>query len=515
VTLSISVKRLALKFLSNSVVCFALLLAAASFSCQAQSRQAVIVYAAEMPLVIEHSGGDYAELATVLNTERGKPLPVFFLFGGDSLGPSTLSSFDRGVHVIDVLNRLEPDAMAVAKREFSFYEDELSQRSYEASFPVLASNIYDPVTKGNLDGLESAVLLKKNQVSIGVIAVLSPTAVEQYPLKRITITDPRPAIVQHAAALRQAGAELVVLMYSADFDFIEPLLESSVIDLALRKNELSHLSNKSEQKLHPHHIYLKEEDQIVRVDLAWDRQKPASLVVKPELISLTAQKSDPQIQSLVQKHSGRLEQLLSEPIGQTSVELDTRRDQIRGFENVFANYIADTLREHTGAQIGLMNGGNIRGETVYQAGTVLTRRTIALELPYRDSAVLLKLTGAQLLQALENGFSQYEMRRGRFPQVSGMTVVFDSNKAPGQRVVSVKVNGKELQADQSYSLATVEYLAGGGDGYTVLTQATRLNYAGQMSKTLNDLVVDRIKKQHSLNGIIEQRLVNLAQSAED
>lgn len=504
----------ALTLLSN-VLIFGLIVAGVSLPSHAQNQQAVLVYASDMPLVTEHKAGDYAELATVLKTQRSKSLPVFFLFGGDSLGPSTLSSFDRGVHVIDVLNRLEPDAMAVSKREFSFYEDELSQRSYEASFPVLASNLYDPVTQGNLDGLESAVLLKKNQLSIGVIAVLSPAAAEQYPLKRVTITDPKPAVIYHAAALRRAGAELIVLMYSADFDFIDPLLESSVIDLALRKNQLSHLTNKPVQQQHPHHIYLKEDDKVVRLHMSWQKHHSESLVVKPELIALTAQKSDPQIQAVAQKHSARLEQLLSEHIGHAAVELDTRRDQIRGFENVFANYIADTLREHTGADIGLMNGGNIRGDTLYQVGTSLTRRTIALELPYRDSAVLLQLTGAQLLQALENGFSQYEMRRGRFPQVSGLDVVFDSRKAPGQRVVSVKVNGRPLRADKSYKLATVEYLAGGGDGYTVLTQATRLKYASQMSKTLNDLVVDRIKRQGTLNGKIEQRLVNLAQSAED
>jgi len=176
-------------------------------------RKARIVFTSEMPRIAETEQGDYAELATLLKQYRREPQPLFFLFGGDSLGPSTLSSFDRGAHIIDLLNLLEPDAMGVAKREFSFYEDELSQRSYEASFPLVASNLFDPITGANLDGLESSVLVQQGQVKIGVIAVLSPAAQQQYPLKRVMIFDPQTAVREQSALLRRAGAELVVLLY--------------------------------------------------------------------------------------------------------------------------------------------------------------------------------------------------------------------------------------------------------------------------------------------------------------
>ena len=85
----------------------------------AAERQARLIFTAELPRILETEQGDYAELATIVKTQRQQPIPTFFLFGGDSLGPSTLASFDRGSHIIDILNLLEPDAMGVAKRELS------------------------------------------------------------------------------------------------------------------------------------------------------------------------------------------------------------------------------------------------------------------------------------------------------------------------------------------------------------------------------------------------------------
>jgi 2',3'-cyclic-nucleotide 2'-phosphodiesterase (5'-nucleotidase family) len=504
-----------LSYLSLPVTCLLLgtcLLSLLTGHAVAAERQARLIFTAELPRILETEQGDYAELASIVKTQRKQPIPTFFLFGGDSLGPSTLASFDRGSHIIDILNLLEPDAMGVAKREFSFFEDELSLRSYEASFPVVASNLFDPITGGNLDGLESSVIVQQGDVRLGVIAVFSPAAAEQYPLNRVMITSPEEAVREQSVLLRQAGAELIVLLYSANFDFVDGLIQQRVVDVALRKNELFRLTKTELPKTLPANINLSAPGEVAVVDLHWTAGAPETLQLKPTFQQLKAQQADPAVLKVVKSHSARLEQLLGETIGTTTVELDTNRRLVRSQENALANLVVDAMVWHTGADIALVNAGNIRGEKHYPAGTTLTRRDIAMELPYRNQVVLVQVTGKQLLAALENSLSEFELLRGRFAHLSGMQMQFDPSQPVGKRVISVLINGQPLVPKQQYKLATFDYLAEGGDGYKALVELPQLNYSNQMNKLIAEVVVDYIKMQKNIAPVLQQRLVNTARS---
>ena len=62
-------------------------------------------------------------------------------------------------------------------------------------------------------------------------------------------------------------------------------------------------------------------------------------------------------------------------IGKAGVDLDTRSASVRSQETVMGNLIVDAMRLSTGAQIGVANGGSIRGNRVYPAGQVITAET--------------------------------------------------------------------------------------------------------------------------------------------
>ena len=99
--------------------------------------------------------------------------------------------------------------------------------------------------------------------------------------------------------------------------------------------------------------------------------------------------------------------------------------------------VTDAIRAVEKANAAIFNGGGIRGNTVYEPGTELTRRNILTELPFGNRTVVTEVTGRALREALENGFSQADRRAGRFPQVSGLKVFVDLKRPPGTRVVSV------------------------------------------------------------------------------
>ncbi|MEE8275532.1 MAG: 5'-nucleotidase, partial [Alphaproteobacteria bacterium] len=109
-----------------------------------------------------------------------------------------------------------------------------------------------------------------------------------------------------------------------------------------------------------------------------------------------------------------------------------------------------------------------RGDKVYEPGTTLTRKDVLSELPFGNVTVLVELFGADLRAALENGVSQIEDTAGRFPQVSGMTFVFDATKPAGDRIDEVKIGGQALDPARMYTVATNDFMLGGGDGYASL-----------------------------------------------
>jgi len=158
------------------------------------------------------------------------------------------------------------------------------------------------------------------------------------------------------------------------------------------------------------------------------------------------------------------------------------------------NLIADAIRVGVGAGIGLTNGGGNRGDRTYPAGATLTAKDILTELPFGNVTVLIELTGAQLIEALENGVSRIEDTAGRFPQVSGLTFAFDPNRTPGERVHDVKIGARPLDPARIYRIATNDFIHAGGDGYTTLAQGCPIIDAAG-AKLMTTMVMDYIAER--------------------
>jgi len=173
----------------------------------------------------------------------------------------------------------------------------------------------------------------------------------------------------------------------------------------------------------------------------------------------------------VKVYKKRLDDELGQVIGTSSTELNTRRASVRSGETAIGNLITDAMRAATGSDVAVTNGGGIRGDKQYPAGSELARKDVLTELPFGNKTVKLSLTGAQLLEALETGVSQVENAKGRFAQVSGLAFTYDAAKPAGSRVKSVSVGGAPLDKAKTYTLATNDFMARGGDGFGVFRSA--------------------------------------------
>jgi 2',3'-cyclic-nucleotide 2'-phosphodiesterase (5'-nucleotidase family) len=179
---------------------------------------------------------------------------------------------------------------------------------------------------------------------------------------------------------------------------------------------------------------------------------------------------------------------------------------VRSQEAAIGNLFADAIRAATGAELVIINGGGIRGDRVYSEGARVTRRDILDELPFGNKSVVTLVPGKNIRAALENGLSQLGRPGGRFPQVSGVRFTADTSAPPGSRVRSVTINGQELDDARIYRVGTNDFLALGGDGYTMLISETPAS-ADSGNRLVAQDVMDYVETLKVVDAAVEGRVV--------
>ena len=137
------------------------------------------------------------------------------------------------------------------------------------------------------------------------------------------------------------------------------------------------------------------------------------------------------------------------------------------------NLIADAMLARVadqGINVAIQNGGGIRASI--DVGQV-TMGDVLTVLPFQNTLSTFEVTGAVLVEALENGVSQVEEGAGRFPQVAGMTFAFDAAAPAGSRVSDVMIGGAPVDMEKAYGVVSNNYVRNGGDGYAMFKTAAK------------------------------------------
>jgi len=475
-----------------------------------ESVHVTLLYAHSTTELEESQGrGGIARLATLIQQERAARGTVLVLHGGQSLAPSVLSFYDQGAHIIDLLNGLGIDAMAALNREFHHGDDIVMSRAYEANFPIVTSNAVDRSTGKPLDGLEGAVVLNAGRYRIGVLAATPAQTQETTRSTRTEFRDPVAAITEKARELRAQGVDLIVVMTANSGNTHRAVIDSGIADIVLYQDRGRTVDVDYDGKTLTATVDA-QAAWVLALDLSLDRAEKAGTKrttwsANVRTIDTAQVPPDSAVEARAKAYRARLDGMLGMQVGQLETPIDTRREAVRGGENALANAVADTLREAMEADVALINGGTIRGDRTYAAGTLWTRRDIQTEIPFHDSAVLIDVTGRQLRDALESGYSGIEQLQGRFPHLSNARVVVDATKPAGQRVVELSVGGKPVDPAAHYRLATGSYLASGSDGYGALVGAPRL-VDDRDADFVSTILADRIARTGTFAPRLDGRL---------
>jgi len=453
--------------------------------------------------------GGLARIMTLVNKERAASEHAIFTHGGDTISPSLLSGFDKGAHMIDLFNEAELDLMVLGNHEFDFGEAVTKQRVAEARFPVLSANATDEATGTLIEGTLATWTREVGPYKVGFIGLTTPETPEISSAEGVTFKPLVETARQLSGSLRANGASLVVaLAHTGIAEDMALVNGDSGIDILLSGHDHLQITYYNGQRAFVESGSQGDNLMVVEVTMdTVDSGGRQQFVWSPQFRILSTQGVEPDatMAAKVQSYLDKLSKELDVAVGKSLVPLTSERAKVRGEETALGNLIADAIRAGVHADVAITNGGGIRGDKTYEAGVTLTRRDIQTELPFGNRTVKLQVTGAQLLEALEHGVSKVEEGAGRFPSTSGIAMTWSRNATAGERVKSVSVNGKPLDPMATYTVATNDFLAKGGDGYTVFTQSKTLVDAAA-AKYMASMVMDFIAASGEVAPKVEGRV---------
>ena len=475
--------------------------------------------------IVEEKGviGD-AKLATVIEQERAKSNQnTLVVDAGDAFQGLPISNSTKGEARAEILNQMQYDAMAVGNHEFDFGLDEAKKYKEILKFPLLSSNTY--VNGARL--FEASTIVDKDKTVEGdefvVIGVTTPeTATKTHPknVKGVTFTDPisevNKVIEEVQAKARAEGKDYkhYVVLAHLGVDTTTPVeWRGSTLAEALSKNPrlkgkrvtvIDGHSHTVESTTYGDNVTYNQTGSYLH-NVGKITYKSRQLLGNPTLIAATDAKklpANPKVEKLVKDIKQKYDaENAVEVVSNSPVELNGDRENVRVRETNLGNVVADSLYQYgqTGfshpTDIAVTNGGGLR-ETIAK-GKPITKGNVIAVLPFGNTISQIQVTGQQVLDMFEkslgsilqvdkdgkkvldeNGQPLLEPSGG-FLQVSGVKVYYDTNLPSGKRVLAIQVKNRTtgrydlLDLAKIYYLATNDFLAAGGDGYTMLGGARK------------------------------------------
>jgi 2',3'-cyclic-nucleotide 2'-phosphodiesterase (5'-nucleotidase family) len=486
--------------------------------------------------------GGAAVLATLFDQEAAAlPGQSLLLAGGDNVGASPANSGlleDRPA--IDVENAWGLDATSYGNHEFDYGVPRLLAHQARANFPFLATNIVETATGRAPSWVRPSVVFRVNGVRVGVIGAglsSTPELVSAGATAGLTFLPEAERIKAESERLRRQGVKVQVVVIhqgtangSNAVDGTAPVpwdgpilqivqdLQGTTVDavIAGHTHRVSNLMVGRilvTEGINAGATYSVLQLMVRDGDVEWTGG--ATRVARTLGVTPRAD-----VQAIVDDADAQTSVLRNQVIGSQSV--DIRRDPARANESAMANLVADAMRErYPGVDAAYTNSGGLRQDLLVappsageQPGEITWGEMFAV-LPFGNRTVIETLTGAQLTEALVNGFSAVcnpAINTGRFPALSGLKVTYTCNgTTPVITELSKAPNGPggvltPIGPTDTVRFVTNDFMFTGGDGYTVFAAGTNVQQPGD---DLLQVAIDYVTAHSPVAPVVEGRITKV------
>ncbi len=423
------------------------------------------------------------------------------------------------------------DAMTVGNHEFDDGEDALVPFLEKVEFPVVSANVAPDAESKVGDMIKPSIVVEVGGQKIGIVgAVTNDTPEIASPGPHISIKDDVENIAAEVKKLQDQGInKIIALTHVGYVRDMQAIAKIPGVDVVVGGHSHTLLSNTDEKAAGPYPTMIDNPDGYqVPVTQAGSYSKylgELKVVFNDEGVVTSASgdpvlldksiEPDEAVLARIKELGAPIEELKSQEVSETTAPIEGGRDACRARECEMGDLIADAMLDRTadqGVTIAVQNGGGIRAsidEGVITMGEVLT------VLPFQNTLATFQITGADLRSSIAAGLSEIEEGKGKFPQVAGLRYTFDKSAAPDDRLKSIETmeNGSwvPLSDEKLYTVATNNFVRGGGDGYKLFADNAQNAY--DFGPGLEQVVADYLAENRPYTPKLDGRITEVSAAA--
>ena len=515
----------------------------------AEKKDIMILFTSDVHCGYDQGFG-YAGLEQIRKHLQSQGYDVILVDNGDNFQGELIGSLTKGEIPVDLMNRMGYSVATLGNHEFDHGVDQLLKLAGKAEFSYIACNFQ---CRGE-DVFDPYVIRQVGGRKVGFVGVTTP--------ETITTSSPHyfqdlegnyiysflqdetgealyNAVQTSVDAAREEGAEYVIILghlgnaeKSHPWTYADVISHTSGIDAFLD----GHSHDKNQITMND-----KEGESVLRSGcgtrlngIGWC-EIPVEGEISTGVYSWTLKDAAPDVfeienemSAAVREAKDKLEKQLQETVGYSTVDLTINDPKavdadghpirmVRRAETNMGDLCADAFRTRMGADVAIISGGNIREN--FTAGKVKMYDVYKV-MPFQKEGCMIRVTGQQILDALEWGTHAFPDESGGFLQVSGMSYEIHSyldstctqdadgmfNGITGERrVKNVRIGGKLVDPEAYYTLASTAYVVLQNEyGHTAFDGAERLTENGPQE---HNVVIDYIRDD--LGGVIGEEYSDL------
>ncbi|MEE1144048.1 MAG: bifunctional UDP-sugar hydrolase/5'-nucleotidase [Acutalibacteraceae bacterium] len=460
-----------MKKLCKRIITFSLVL------CMALSVFTGVVYAADTDTVVILYENDvhcavegYSKLAAMKNELSETYTNVGVVSVGDFVQGGTLGAVSKGEYIVNLMNKVGYDAIALGNHEFDYQLPRLNELNAMSNTKFISCN-FQKIGEDKTY-FEPYTIVSYGNVDVAYIAITTPETINSsspaqfkndkgeliYTFNESKLYD----IVQtNINAAETAGADCVIALSHIGYDesgnladITDVIENTDGFDVVLD----AHSHSVIEEKV----IKDKSGDDVLLTSTGTKFEYIGKLTIKngafdTELVEVESYtKTDPVVDAYITEINENYAQLGNRKIGESKVEFITHDKDgnrlVRNAETNLGNFCSDALRVMTGANMSFVNGGGLRAPM--ESGDI-TFNDIFSVFPFNNQIVTAEISGQILIDFLEMAVMNYPEEDGSFPHMSGVT--FSVNKSIPTSV-KVDENGFFEKVDGAYRVYNVKVL---------------------------------------------------------
>ncbi|MBP2649708.1 MAG: 5-nucleotidase [Firmicutes bacterium] len=439
-----------------------------------------------------------AKLVEVINETINRDADgTILLSAGDMFQGSIDSNLLYGKSVVEVMNYARFTAMTLGNHEFDWGLDVLKARMAQANFPYVCANIIDRKTGKPVDFLKQYVMVDCKDVKIAIIGIATPeTAFKADPKITADYSFEDPAKIVNALVpqLKKRGADIIVVLShlgawmdqagNISGEASKLALEAKGIDAVVAGHSHQIVSGKV-NGIPVVEAYYNGRD-VGKVELVVDRHSRKVVDSGVGVISLPypGLTADAKVQEILTVAEKEIAPVKNSVLGKSVYGLS--HDMVASTETVLGQWVTDAMRQKAGADIAFENAGGLR--TGIDAGNITLGKLYEV-MPFENTLVTVDMTGQQVTAVLD-----YAIRNKKLGMVqySGIKVVY-SEAAQGWKIIAVTLpDGTPLIPDKTYKVVINDFMAAGGDGFTVFKQGKNIT---ETRIQMRDVMRDALEQQ--------------------